>query len=106
LGDFSKFSSHSEIMKLAGLALYEISSGKRKGQRRISKRGRSLLRKILFYVAIQRIRKNGIMYDYYARLTCRGMGRVRVLIKRGFYSSRFRLYQNSEDEYILPLYTN
>ena len=80
VGDFSKFSTQSEIMKLAGLDLYEISSGKRKGQRRISKRGRGLLRKILFYAAIQMIRKNGIMYDYYARLTGRGMERMRALI--------------------------
>jgi transposase len=80
VGDFSKFRTQSEIMKLAGLDLYEISSGKRKGQRRISKRGRGLLRKILFYAAIQMIRKNGIMYDYYARLTGRGMERMRALI--------------------------
>jgi transposase len=80
VGDFSKFSTQSEIMKLAGLDLYEISSGKRKGQRRISKRGRSLLRKILFYAAIQMIRKNGIMYNYYVRLTSRGMERMRALI--------------------------
>ena len=46
VGDSQSFSTQSEIMKLAGLDLYEISSGKRKGQRRISKRGRSLLRKI------------------------------------------------------------
>src|SRR5512136_2653572 len=80
VGDFSEFSAQSEIMKLAGLDLYEISSGKRKGQRRISKRGRSLLRKILFYAAIQMIRKNGIMHDYYTRLTGRGMERMRALI--------------------------
>ena len=80
VGDFSKFSTQSEIMKLAGLDLYEISSGRRKGQRRISNRGRSLLRKILFYAAIQMIRKNGIMYDYYARPTRRGMERMRALI--------------------------
>jgi len=80
VGDFSKFSTQSEIMKLAGLDLYEISSGKRKGQRRISKRGRGLLRKILFYAAIQMIRKNGIMYDYYAKLTGRGMERMKALI--------------------------
>ena len=80
VGDFSKFSTQSEILKLAGLDLYEISSGKRKGQRRISKRGRSLLRKILFYAAIQTIRKNGIMYEYYGRLTGRGMERMRALI--------------------------
>jgi transposase len=80
VGDFSKFSTRSEIMKLAGLDLYEISSGNRKGQRRISKRGRSLLRKILFYAAIQTIRKNGILYEYYTRLTDRGMGRMKALI--------------------------
>ena len=80
VGDFSKFSTQSEILKLAGLDLYEISSGKRKGQRRISKRGRGLLRKILFYAAIQMIRKNGIMYDYYARLTGRGMERMKALL--------------------------
>jgi len=67
-------------MKLAGLDLYEISSGKMKGQRRISKRGRSLLRKILYYAAIQTIRKNGILHDYYTRLTDRGMKRMMALV--------------------------
>ena len=80
VGDFSKFSTQSEIMKLAGLDLYEISSGNRRGQRRISKRGRSLLRKILYYAAIQTIRKNGILHEYYNRLTDRGMGRMKALI--------------------------
>ena len=80
VGDFTKFRTQSEIMKLAGLNLYEISSGKRKGQRRISKRGRSLLRKILYYAAISTIRKNGIMHSYYMRLTGRGTKRTSALI--------------------------
>jgi len=80
IGDFKKFQTQGEIMKLAGLDLYEISSGKMKGQRRISKRGRSLLRKILYYAAIQTIRKNGILYDYYTRLTDRGMKRMMALV--------------------------
>lgn len=80
VGDFSKFRTQSEIMKLAGLDLYEISSGKRKGQRRISKRGRSLLRKILYYAAISTIRKNGIMCAQYANLIGRGMVRTSALI--------------------------
>lgn len=79
-GDFMKFTTQSEIMKLAGLDLYEISSGKRKGERRISKRGRSLLRKILYYAAIQTIRKNGIMCEYYADLISRGMKRMMALV--------------------------
>jgi transposase len=80
IGDFMKFTTQSEIMKLAGLDLYEISSGRRKGERRISKRGRSLLRKILYYAAIQTIRKNGIMCEYYADLISRGMKRMMALI--------------------------
>jgi len=80
IGDFKKFKTRSEIMKLAGLDLYEISSGKMKGQRRIAKRGRSLLRKILYYVAIQTIRKNGILHDYYTRLTDGGMKRMKTLV--------------------------
>ena len=80
VGDFSKFRTQAEIMKLAGLDLYEISSGKRKGQRRISKRGRSLLRKILYNAAVGTIRKNGIMCDSYERLIGRGMVRTSALI--------------------------
>jgi transposase len=80
IGDFTKFTTQSEIAKLAGLDLYEISSGKRRGQRRISKRGRSLLRKILYYAAMQAIRKNGIMHDYYQRLIGRGMKSMMALI--------------------------
>jgi transposase len=80
VGDFMKFGTQSEIMKLAGLDLYEISSGKRRGERRISKRGRSLLRKILYYASIQTIRKNGIMCEYYAHLISRGMKRMMALV--------------------------
>jgi transposase len=80
IGDFTKFTTQAEIAKLAGLDLYEVSSGKRQGQRRISKRGRSLLRKILYYAAMQTIRKNGIMYDYYQRLIGRGMKSMMALV--------------------------
>ena len=80
VGDFKKFQTRGEIMKLAGLDLYEISSGKWKGRRKISKRGRSLLRKILYYAAIQTIRNNGILHDYYTRLTARGMKRMMALV--------------------------
>jgi len=80
IGDFTKFKTQSEITKLAGLNLYEVSSGNSRGQRRISKRGRSLLRKILYYAAVQTVRKNGIMYDYYQRLLGRGMKNMMALV--------------------------
>jgi transposase len=61
VGDFREFKTISEITKLAGLDLYEISSGKRqKGRRRISKRGRALMRKLLFFAAINTIKAGGL----------------------------------------------
>lgn len=80
VGDFGQFKILSEIMKLAGLDLYEISSGRRKGQRHISKRGRSLLRKLLFFAAINAVRTNGIMHDPYKRMLERGMPKVKALV--------------------------
>ncbi len=53
VGDFSKFATISEVMKLAGLDLYEVSSGKHRGKLRISKRGRPLMRKLLYFAALE-----------------------------------------------------
>jgi transposase len=80
VGDFRKFSTISEMMKLAGLDLYEISSGARKGQRRISKRGRSYLRKILFFAAINMVKDEGILHAHYQQMLDRGMPKIKALI--------------------------
>lgn len=58
VADFSGFKSQSEILKLAGLDLYEISSGKHKGRHHISKRGRALPR-ILYFGALNTVRQGG-----------------------------------------------
>ena len=79
VGDFKKFNTISEIMKLAGLDLYEVSSGKHKGQRRISKRGRSLMRKLLFFAAINAVKSNGIMHEPYKQMLERGKPKVKAL---------------------------
>lgn len=78
--DFTQFKTISEIMKLAGLDLYEISSGKHQGQRHISKRGRSYLRKLLFFIALNTIRTNGIMHENYIRMVNRGMPKVKAVV--------------------------
>lgn len=52
-GDLRQYRRAEEIIKLAGLNLFEISSGLQRGQRRITKRGRPLLRKILFFAALR-----------------------------------------------------
>ena len=80
VGDFRKFTTISEVMKLAGLDLYEISSGRKKGQRRISKRGRSYLRKILFFAALNMVKSKGILHDQYRQMVDRGMAKIKALI--------------------------
>ncbi len=77
VGDFRAFGTISEITKLAGFDLFEISSGKHKGQRRISKRGRPLLRKLLFYGAINVVKTNGILHEPYQEMLSRGCRRLR-----------------------------
>lgn len=80
VGDFSQFRTISEIMKLAGLNLYEVSSGRHRGQRHISKRGRSLMRKLLFFAAIKTVRSNGVMHSKYQEMLDRGMPKVKALV--------------------------
>src|SRR3990172_10852901 len=80
VGDFSKFKTISELMKHAGLDLFEISSGKHKGRKRISKRGRSLLRKLLFFASINTVRTGGVMHEYYQRHLHRGTPKIKALI--------------------------
>lgn len=52
VGDITKYNHPQQLVNLAGLSLREHSSGKFKGQTRITKRGRSRLRKAL-YVAVR-----------------------------------------------------
>jgi len=80
IGDFGQFGTISEILKYAGMDLFEISSGKRQGRRRISKRGRALLRKLLFYASLNTVRKGGAMQEYYRRYLERGMPGKKALV--------------------------
>jgi transposase len=80
VGDFREFKSIGEITKIAGLDLFEISSGNHKGIRRISKRGRSLMRKILFFAAIGVVRKGGILHKTYQKYLNRGQLKMKALI--------------------------
>lgn len=79
-GDLNNFRTVAEAEKLAGLNLYEISSGKQKGKLRISKRGRPLLRKLLYFAAINVVRKGGIFHDWYRKSRERGMPGMKALV--------------------------
>ena len=71
IGDPSRFESWKHIRKLAGFNLVEESSGEKKGQHKISKRGRPLLRGYLYQAALIMAAKNKEFKELYHYLTSR-----------------------------------
>lgn len=80
VGDFRKFKTISELLKYAGLNLFEISSGRHKGRRKISKRGRPLIRKLLYFAALNAVRKDGILHEQYESYINRGMIKLKAMV--------------------------
>ena len=80
IGDFDRFNNIKEIEKYAGLNLYEISSGKFKGQKRITKRGRCYLRKVLYLGALSQVRCNPPMKEWYEKMKNNGKNNISGLI--------------------------
>jgi transposase len=78
-GGLSRYRYAEELLKLAGLNLYEISSGIHKGKVRISKRGRPFLRQGLFLVATVMVKKGMPFHEEYSRLRNRGMETIKAL---------------------------
>jgi len=66
VGDISKYKSAKEIIKLAGLNLVEISSGIKRGKKKISKRGNNRLRCLLYQCAVVAISKNSQIKKYFS----------------------------------------
>jgi transposase len=58
VGDLRDYQHPRQIVKLAGLSLKENTSGKHKGQTKITKRGRKKLRALLFRAAMILVAKN------------------------------------------------
>lgn len=78
-GGLSRYRYAEELLKLAGLNLYEISSGTHKGKVHISKRGRPLLRQGLFLLATVLVKKGMPFHEDYSRLRNRGMETIKAL---------------------------
>ncbi len=65
-GPMSDFSYSKQIIRYAGLNIRVRESGKYKGENKISKKGRSLLRKILYQIAFSYgIKKNNLYHTYF-----------------------------------------
>lgn len=79
-GNMPAFKSANEAIKFAGLNLFEISSGKHKGMRHISKHGRSSIRKLMYFAALNTVRKGGIMETKYKSYISNGMRKNKALI--------------------------
>ncbi len=73
LGAISQYKSPKQLSKMAGLSLVEDSSGKKKGKRVISKRGRSNLRKLLYQCIVSMLSHNEEFQELYAYYTKRNM---------------------------------
>ena len=71
IGDINRFDSYEQIRRYAGLNLVENSSGNHKGKTTISKRGRGLLRSILYRMAFTMVNKNKEIKELYKYLTTR-----------------------------------
>lgn len=71
IGDPKRFESWEQIRKYAGFNLVEDSSGDRKGRTVVSKRGRAMLRNILYQAEFVMVAKNKEMKLLYHHLTDR-----------------------------------
>jgi transposase len=56
VGDFRDFSHPRQLVRLAGFNLMERSSGGSRGQSQITKRGRSLLRRVLYFIVLEQLK--------------------------------------------------
>ena len=77
VGDINRFDSYEQIRRYAGLNLVENSSGNHKGKTTISKRGRSLLRSILYRMAFTMVNKNAEIKELYKYLTTRKQNQLK-----------------------------
>lgn len=77
VGSFTQYEHPRQCIKLAGLTLRENSSGKQKGQKRISKRGRRKLRALLFRVMMPLIRHNPAFKALHEHYTTRAKNPLR-----------------------------
>ncbi len=79
-GPIDAYDAAEKLIKLAGLNLFEISSGNKKGNRRIAKRGRSRLRRILYTAIFPLIFHNSIFSEAYHRFKSAGKPNQKAII--------------------------
>jgi len=79
-GGLRQYTCAAAVLKLAGLNLYQISSGQYRGERHISQMGRSLLRQTLYFAVLQHTHPGTPLYPHYAELLRRGKPKPVALV--------------------------
>lgn len=69
VGDLRNYRNAKQVLKMAGLNLFERSSGTHKGMRRMTKRGRPELRRILYLAAIRMVVKGMPLKGLYQKMS-------------------------------------
>lgn len=99
LGDMQKYSNATSIVKTLGLNLKEHSSGKHKGQLRITKRGSGIARMYLYLATLRLINKDAVVNAWYQKKLQRD-GKVKmkaiIAIMRKLASALWYVGQGAE----------
>jgi transposase len=85
VGDPAKYTSSGAFLKALGLNLKELSSGKRKGELSISKRGPGLARKYLYFWALRATTTPSLKewYGKFRRVGCNGKSSLEYRSMKG-----------------------
>lgn len=78
-GPVGDFATLRKFMRYAGLNIREKQSGKFKGKNKLSKKGRSLLRKALSQIVLPLVKKEGLFGPYYHRKKQQGMSGTKAM---------------------------
>jgi len=95
-GPVSDFSSLRKFIRYAGLNLREKQSGKYRGKTKLSKKGRSHLRKVLGQIVLPLVKKDGLFGPYYHGKKRDGMPGTKAMtaVMRKFLKLFYGWYQS------------
>jgi transposase len=82
-GPLADFTNVQAVLKHAGLNLYASASGKRTPERvvyRLTQRGRSRLRHLLFFAVLRLVQEGGVFHGAYRRLVDHGVVKLRAVV--------------------------
>jgi transposase len=103
IGDPRAYEAAAQVLKVAGLSLIERSSGILKGTKRISKRGRPLLRQSAYMFAVRSIMKGGIYRAEYDALCQRNGGQKLKAVVAVMRSALRLMYSIARDRRMFTL---